>query len=104
MPQTGCEPLQRRLGWVASAAFDAADVSLRDAAHLGEFNLGKASLDASIPELKPKREAGGEGFPQRSILGGIGSLGLGQVVTELGSHGRPSSARFSDNSSMRLNT
>src|SRR5258708_27557870 len=104
MPKDGRKTMQRRLGWVACAALDTADISLRDAALLGQLNLGETPLHPSIPELKPKHDASGESLPERSVLRGVGSLGLGQVVTELGSHSRPSSARLVNDSSMCFNT
>jgi hypothetical protein len=63
--------MERVLGRVARAAFDPANVSLRNPASGRQALLRQTLTDASIPKLEPKNDAGREGFSKGSVLCGV---------------------------------
>lgn len=85
MLKNKCQALQCGL-WGSGASLDTTDISLRDTAPLGKLDLCKPTAHSCISELDTKRDPGGEGGPESSVLRSVGSLRLGQVVAELGPH------------------
>jgi len=92
--QSASETLQRRLGRVARATLDTADVGLPDPREIRKLTLRQATSNTGVVELEPKSDRSSEPPTQLSLRRRLSGLMLCRPFVELGPHGKASPHLF----------